>query len=52
MSERGGTESTLAITARFCMALSIIILTVAINIQGCAIRDLQRRVGQLEEPQR
>jgi hypothetical protein len=49
MSER---ESTLTLIARLCTGIAIISLAIAVMAQGCTVRDLQRRVGQIESQQR
>jgi hypothetical protein len=49
MSER---ESTLTLIARLCTGIAIISLAIAIMAQGCTVRDLQRRVGTLENQRR
>lgn len=51
MSDEQG-ESRLSSIARLCVGLSIIILIVMVKMQGCSIRDLQLRVGQLESERR
>lgn len=46
MSER---DSTLGVVARFCISASVVVLIVMVNVQGCSIRDLQRRIAILEQ---
>lgn len=49
MSEQQYRLEVLAVVAKFAIAISIIILSIGLAIQAGAIRDLQHRVGELEQ---
>lgn len=40
--------TTLSSIARLCVSLSIMLLAIIVSMQGCAIRELQRRVVAVE----